>query len=434
MVVSVDSVKFYDIRVVESENLILRIENGKMENSGYSFSRGKGFRVLKNGFWGVFEGDVDDREGLLRAEKNALFTSDSEVMPVSSSGKYVMKVKERAVDIPIDEKTDMLRDLEKTISDVAVSTKITYIENIRRFSYRDSYGNETFYEVPRIGVSVVAVGKGKTLQFYSKRLLKVGGFEKLEEAFDIAEEVREVISKLVDAPPPPSGDMNVVLDPSLAGVFVHEAFGHAVEADHVLQGSTILSGKLGQKVADSSVTICDNPLIEEFGFYPFDDEGTEAEETVIVDSGVLKSYLHTRETAAKLGGRPGNARADGVNFPIVRMSNTYIKPPDSGFTFEELLEECRNGMYLVGSRGGETNPATGYFHFNAQYGYIVKNGEILEMVRDVSLSGNTLEILTNVKLSMDLSFDPGFCGKASQMVPVADGSPHLLCKAIVGGE
>ncbi len=422
--------EFYDIRTIETESLSIQIENGKVEKLKFDKSRSKGFRVLKNGFWGFFEGDVSDSEGLKLAEENAVFKGDAEVLEVSNSGKYKMKVKENPFDIPIDQKIQFLKDVEKVLKGF-LNTKVNYFENLRRFRYVDSCGSEVEYEVIRVGISVLAVAKGKTLQFYSKRLYKVGGFEKLKDSFELAERVREVLSKLVNASPPPSGEMNVVMDSTLAGVFIHEAFGHAVEADHILQGASVLSGRIGEVVASEDVTICDNPLIEEFGFYPFDDEGVKAHETIIVEDGVLKSYLHNRETAKKLNGIPGNARAEGVDIPIVRMSNTYLKPGD--YTFEELLEECKNGVYLIGSRGGETNPATGYFHFNAQYGYLIKNGEISEMVRDVSLSGNTLEILKNVKISRDLSFDPGFCGKAYQYVPVADGAPNVLCKAVVGG-
>jgi TldD protein len=225
--------------------------------------------------------------------------------------------------------------------------------------------------------------------------------------------------------------MNVLMDSKLAGVFIHEAFGHAAEADHVLQGSSILSGKIGETIAGKNVTIVDDPTIEEFGFFPFDDEGVKAERKILVENGILKSYLHSRETAKKLKGKPGNARSEGIDFPIVRMSNTFLMPGD--YRFDELLELCRNGVYLIGSKGGETNPATGYFHFSAQYGYIIRNGEISEMIRDVGLMGY-LEILNNIKIGRNLNFDPGFCGKASQTVPVADGSPEILCRAKVGGE
>ena len=422
--------EFYDIRSVESKTLSIQIENGKVEKLKFDSSKSKGFRVLKNGFWGYFEGDVSNEEGLRLAEKNAVFSGSSEVLEICSRGKYVMKVKQNPFDIPIDQKIQFLKEVEKVIRSF-VNTRVSYFENVRKFSYVDSCGSEVSYEVIRIGISIFAVARDKTLQFYSKRLYSVGGFEKLKKAFEVAEDVRRILSELVNASTPPSGEMNVVMDTTLAGVFIHEAFGHATEADHVLQGASVLTNRIGERVAGENVTICDNPLIEEFGFYPFDDEGVKAHETVIVENGILKSYLHNRETAKRLNGTPGNARAEGVDVPIVRMSNIYLKPGD--YSFEELIEECKNGVYLIGSRGGETNPATGYFHFNAQYGYIVRNGEISEMIRDVSLSGNTLKILKNVKLSKDLSFDPGFCGKASQYVPVADGAPYVLCRAVVGG-
>ncbi len=423
--------KFYDIREVESSSLSIQLENGRIEKPKYDHSVSKGFRVLRNGFWGIFEGNVSDEEGLRLAEKNAIFESDSDVVEVKSEGRFEMRVKEKPEDVPIEDKVELLRDLERVIKDVCVSTKVVYIENIRIFRYRDSCGSEVSYSAYRTGISITGVGRGETLQFFSRRLMKAGGFEVLGDAITKAEEIREVLPSLVNARSPPSGEMNVVMDPNLAGVFVHEAFGHAVEADHVLQGATVLEGKIGEVVADEKVSIIDDPTIPEFGFFPYDDEGVEAEKKAIVENGVLKSFLHSRETAKKLGGRAGNARSQGVDVPIVRMSNTYMAPSD--YTFEELVEECKNGVYLIGSRGGETNPATGYFHFNAQYGYLIEKGEVSEMVRDVSLSGNTLEILRNVKIGNDLDFDPGFCGKAGQLVPVSDGSPHVLCRATVGG-
>jgi len=279
---------------------------------------------------------------------------------------------------------------------------------------------------------VQAVAKDKTLQLYSKRILKPAGYEALgDNVFEMAEEVKNVLRGLIKAESPPSGKMNVVVDPSLGGVFIHEAFGHAAVADHVLQGSSVVADKIGKKVANDCVNVYDDPTLKEFGFYPFDDEGVKAERKVIIENGVLKSFLHSRETATLLNGKPGNARAQGLDFPIVRMSNTFIAEGD--VSFEELLEEAKNGVYLVGSRGGETNPATGYFQFNAQFGYIIRNGELAEMIRDVSLSGNTLEILRDIKLGKGLEFDPGFCSKNGQLVPIADGAPPALIRALVGG-
>ncbi|MEM4540114.1 MAG: TldD/PmbA family protein [Archaeoglobaceae archaeon] len=419
---------FFDIREVEVESLTLLMENGVIERPKITQFHSKSFRVLKNGFWGVFEGLISDSEGIRMAEKNAIIKGDVEILDVESKGEYEFKMKIDPRDISIEEKLNLLKELNKSI--LTETKRIGYIESFKRFEYRDSCGNEVRYTVPRIGVSIVAIGKDESLQFISKRLMKSGGWEKLERVFELTEEINEVLPKLLKAKTPPSGEMNVLMNPELAGVFIHEAFGHAVEADHVLEGASVLSGRIGEKIAGENVTIVDDPTIEEFGFFPFDDEGVRARKKVLVENGILKSYLHNKETAKKLGGDPGNARSEGVAFPIVRMSNTYLKAGD--LEFEELLELCKNGVYLVGSRGGETNPATGYFQFSAQYGYIVKNGEISEMIRDISLMG-TIEILKNVELGKEIEFDPGFCGKAFQTVPVADGAPPVLCRTKVGG-
>ncbi len=430
--------EFYDIREIENVSLTLILEDGRVERPRIHMDRSKAFRVLKNGFWGYFSGNVDDSEGLKFAAENCVFQGDAEVYADDSepaSREFVLREKIKLRDVHVEEKVELLRDIERDMrAEFVVNSRIAYVEMIRKFRYRNSNGIEIYYEVPRSGIVAQAVGKGKTLQFYSKRYMRAGGFEVAREAVEdvqIGNHILEVLKELVNAPSPPSGKMSVLMDSSLGGVFIHEAFGHGVEADHILQGASIVAGKIGEKVGAESVNVYDDPSIQEFGFFPFDDEGILANRKTIIEEGVLKSYLHSRETAAKLNGKPGNARAQGVDVPIVRMSNTFI---DEGeFSMEELLEEMKEGVYLIGSRGGETNPATGYFHFNAQYGFIVRGGEIKEMVRDVSISGNTLEILHSMKVGKGLEFNPGFCGKAGQLVPVSDGAPPTLVRALVGG-
>lgn len=425
--------KYYEIREVKNYSFQINLENGKIEKPRLLRDEGKAFRVLKNGRWGYFAGDFADDEGIEMAERYAVDIGDSEVDETAFSGKFIFEPLKDFNDFSVEEKISLIKEIESLMkADGIVSTRIVYLENVREVSIRNSSGGEVFYRVPRCGVVMQAFAKGKTLQFYSKRTLSVGGFEIAERGLDMAEEVAEIALKLSNAQSPPSGKMNVIMDPSLTGVFIHEAFGHAVEGDHVLQNTTVLKGKIGEKVADESVNVYDDPTLKEFGFFPFDDEGYKAERKTIIENGVLKEFLNSRETAKKLGGRGGNARADGLEPPIVRMSNTYI---DAGnYSFDELLESARDGIILYGSRGGETDPATGYFHFNAQYGFIVRDGEIKEMVRDVSLSGHTLEILRDIKLGRELSFDAGFCGKAGQLVPVSDGGPYALVRAFVGGE
>ncbi|MBO8182507.1 MAG: TldD/PmbA family protein [Archaeoglobus sp.] len=423
---------FYDIRYLKTRSLTLNLENGSIEKPKHENFAGKSFRVLKNGSWGFFNGLVDDKTGLELAERNTL-EGEVEIDESSYSGHYEMKQKINVDSIDIEEKVKLLKEIEKELkADYIVSVRISYLENIREFHYKNSFGDEVSYVVPRTGIAIQVVGKDTTLQFLSKRLFRAGGYEVVSgnEPFEMASDLVSKLKELLRALSPPSGRMPVLMDPSLGGVFIHEAFGHAVEADHLLRGASILR-ETGIKVGPEELYVYDDPLIEEFGFFPFDDEGVKARRKAVIEAGIFKEFLHSRETAKKMKGMPGNSRSQGVAEPLIRMSNTYIEEGD--YSLDELLESVGNGVYLVGTRGGETNPATGYFQFSAQYGYLIINGEIGKMIRDVSLSGHTLEILKKIKVGKGLRFDPGFCGKAGQLVPVADGAPYTVVEAFVGG-
>ena len=423
---------FYDIRFLKTKSLSLSLENGLIEKPKHETFAAKSFRVLKNGSWGLYNGLVDDKTGLELAEKNTL-KGEVEIDESSYSGHYELKQKINVDTIDIEEKVGLLKEIEKELkADYIVSTRLSYIENIREFHYRNSSGDEVSYIVPRTGIAIQAVGKDETLQFLSKRLFRAGGYEVVsdDEPFDLAAEIAAKLKDLLHAFSPPSGKMPVLMDPSLGGVFIHEAFGHAVEADHLLRGASILK-ETGIRVGPEELYVYDDPLKEEFGFFPFDDEGVKARKKAVIEEGIFKEFLHSRETAKKLGGKPGNSRSQGVAEPLIRMSNTYID--EGSYSFDELLENVGNGVYLIGTRGGETNPATGHFQFSAQYGYLIIKGEIGKMIRDVSLSGHTLEILKNIKIGKGVRFDPGFCGKAGQLVPVADGAPPTVVEAFVGG-
>jgi len=432
------------VREIKTTSFSITLDNGHVEKPKFESFYGRGFRVLKNGSWGYFSGIIGAKDaekdmkkditmGIERAERNIVKKGSVKIDTSSESGKHIFKPKVNPKDVSVDEKVKFLRDLEKEVKDShIVSTRLTYIEVMRVFRYVNSNGSEIYYEVPRTGIMVQAVAKDEFLQFLSKSIFKPGGFEVLsgDRPYNIAEEVKNKLKELLRAHPPPSGKMPVLMDSSLGGVFIHEAFGHAVEADHLTKGASVLK-ETGIRVGPEDLYVYDDPLLEEFGFFPFDDEGIRARKKTIIEAGIFKEFLHSRETACKLGGEPGNSRCQGVSEPIIRMSNTYIA--EGSYSFEELLEEVRNGVYLVGTRGGETNPATGYFQFSAQYGYLVINGEVKEMIRDVSLSGHTLEILKNIKVGKGLSFDPGFCEKLGQLVPVADGAPPTVVEAFVGG-
>ena len=230
--------------------------------------------------------------------------------------------------------------------------------------------------------------------------------------------------------------MPLIADPDLTGVYIHEALGHPCEADLVASGDSCLAGKLGEKIGNDIVTVSDDPTIRGgYGAYPIDDEGVDVREKKLIVNGVLKEYLNHRQTAAEFGLEPnGGARAqDGLHHPLVRMSNTVIHG-GSYDTLEDLAEDIQYGVYACGSRGGQVDTGRGSFQFAAQEAWLIENGKITTPLKDVSVSGMTLEILKNVNgLTKEANLaGPGFCGKG-QTVPVGDGGPIMrISDALVG--
>ncbi|MHA1561542.1 MAG: TldD/PmbA family protein, partial [Promethearchaeota archaeon] len=232
------------------------------------------------------------------------------------------------------------------------------------------------------------------------------------------------------------GKFDIIMDPSLSGTFVHEAFGHAAEADGVIAGESILADKMNKKIGEDIVTIIDDGSIEDqFGFTPFDDEGIKGQKNVIVKDGILVGFMHNLETASKMGVKPtGNARAMNISSsPLVRMTNMYLKPGNS--TLDEMIQEIKNGLLCVGWTYGYCE-ITGQFMFKMAKAYMIENGEKTHIIRDAAISGLTLSVLKRITmLSKDYEMDPGHCGKEGQSVSVGSGGPHTMIKdMVIGGQ
>lgn len=241
---------------------------------------------------------------------------------------------------------------------------------------------------------------------------------------------------MLDAKPCPAGKMKVLLAGEAGGTIVHEACGHGLEADIVDKDYSVYRGKIGECVADSSVTMIDDPTIPcLYGSYRFDDEGTPAQRTILIENGILKKYL-TDVLSSKISGDPltGNGRRQSYrNIPVPRMSNTFLLPGSSDF--ETMLSQTDNGLLVRKMGGGEVNPTTGDFVFFVSEAYIIKNGKIGYPVKGAILTGNGPSALKNIiSLGSDLIMDPGICGKSGQGVPVTDGQPSMLINGLtVGG-
>lgn len=292
---------------------------------------------------------------------------------------------------------------------------------------------------PLTRLNITIIAKDDKRQTKSSKSYGIsGGYELLDE-IDIKKEVENLaISaiKKLSAKPCPSGEMPVIIGPGFGAVIFHEACGHSMEATTVSYNTSILSGKLNEKIASSKVSIIDDGTLKsKWGTTVYDDEGNKTRKNVLIKNGVLKGYLIDYLNNRKMNMEiTGSGRRESYKYaPTSRMNNTYlVKGHDK---IEDMIKSVKYGIYAVNMGGGSVDPVTGDFNFAVNEAYLIENGKITDMVLGGSLIGNTLDILNNVSMvSDDLSFDTGFCGSVSGNVPVTIGEPTILVsKILVGG-
>ena len=440
---TIPQVDYMDVRAGMSNNTSILMKDGDVDEINTGISLGARIRVLKNGAWGFAY--TTDLSKLNEITDTAIQLSNSLTGDVELSESEVIKDKVKVdvkipfKDISIEEKKEIMKDANDAASIEKVnSTTVSYSDGEINEIFMNSEGSEIQTVTSKIRMALNASATdGEIIQFGHGSIGGVKGFELIRET-DIegfGREIGEKAVRLLEAEAAPSGKYPVIADSQLTGVLIHEALGHAVEGDLILQNDSILKDKMGEMIASDIVNIFDDASLKDgFGYYPYDVEGVKTKPNQLVKDGKLVSLLNSRETASKFGMKSsGNARSIISDQPIVRMSNTYLQPGDS--SFEELFEDVDDGIYLKGSRGGQVDTGKGIFQFNAAEGYLIKNGEITTPLRDVSLSGNILETLKNIDaIGNDFELSVGFCGKDGQTAPVGDGGPHTrILNALVGG-
>ena len=241
---------------------------------------------------------------------------------------------------------------------------------------------------------------------------------------------------LVDAAPAPSGRMPVVVGSDFGGVLFHEACGHGLEGDAILRRASPFAGRLGQRVASPLVTAVDDATIGgAWGSLRIDDEGVPARRTVLIDEGVLVSYLHDRLSARRAGAPPtGNGRRESyMHVPMPRMTNTFIAAGEG--TVADIIGGTRRGFYAKKLGSGQVNPVTGEFAFAVAEGYLIEGGRVTSPVRGAMLIGCGPDVLMQIDaVAGDLTLTPGTCTKDGQALPIGLGQPHLrIASLTVGG-
>lgn len=445
---------FAEIFAEDSYSSVLSVVDSRPQSATVGRQYGAGIRL----HFGTEEiyvttNDLSER-GLLRAARTAAASRPSgerKISPVpfeemdhepSTTYDSFHAYGSQPWEIDRDRKFKFLLGLDQTArrhSSLVTQTEPRLIEKVQRVLIANSKGRfvedlrrnfRTFMEV-----YVEEHGQKETFHKNDWSTRNPLFYEGLDgEGF--ARQTTDTALTLLRADYAPAGEFPVVIDSGFGGVIFHEACGHGLETTSVAQNASVFCGKLDQKVAESCVTAIDDGTIEGgWGSLNVDDEGNTPQKTVLIENGILKSYMVDQLGAQKTGfATTGSGRRQNYKFaPTSRMRNTFIAPGRS--TLEEMIADVDYGIYAKDMGGGSVSPGTGDFNFAIQEAYIIRNGKIAEPVKGASLIGRGIEALGRItKVGNELKLAAGMCGSVSGSIPAAVGQPALLVsKILVGG-
>lgn len=444
------SADYCEVRIEQSEETTIVFRGKDIDRVASTTALGGNVRALKNGGWGfVSFNRLDDlprkvEEACAQARLlGERLKKDIKLYPVTPVVDDVPGAFKRpAFAVPLREKVEILEQYNRIIlaSPEITSSSVLYMDKHSHHWFANSEGTFIHQEKMDLSGTLAAVAsKGSlttqdrvTFGSNSDYNVVLGLEDKVKEAARIARE-------MLYAPVVKAGEYTVILDPSMAGLFVHEAFGHLSEADSLDEDERMKELlKVGTRYGTDELDIFDSGIEgPNRGECKYDDEGVPMQRTYLIKGGVIVGHLHSRESAWKMGEKPtGNARALNYRFPpIVRMRTTCIGP--GKHTLDDMLKGVSLGIYVQGGYGGQTNGEM--FTFAASRAYMIRNGAIAELVRDVNLTGNVFTTLKNIDMiGNDMTYvnSAGGCGKGWQSpLPVAQGSPHIrIQKVVIGGE
>ncbi len=438
---------FADIYIERTQPTYIHLEDDKIEKVVSGIDHGAGIRVIFN-------------SKTVYAYTNEL--SDNSLLELADTVSAAVKGKHNGADIDLRKKNPTIDfKIIKRPDEVDTDKKVQLVKKANEVArkadnrikqvlvvYRDTLQNVTIgntegyiTEDERIYttamIQVIAID-GKIIQTGQEPIGGLIGFELFDEnpIENTAETAAKRAVMMLKARPAPGGRMPVVLSADAGGTMIHEAIGHGLEADLAMQGLSVYSKKIGEKVASPFITVIDDATMpNKRGSFRFDDEGVEAQKTVLVENGILKGYMYDRLWSMKEGVRStGNGRRESYKYrPIPRMTNTLIAPGKS--VPEDIIKSTSSGLFVKKMGGGQVNTVNGDFVFEVSEGYLLENGKIGEPVRGATLTGNGPEVLKDIDIvGNDLGFSIGTCGKDGQGVPVADAQPTLRIKSLtVGG-
>ncbi len=441
--------EYTEIRIEEREASSVSFRGEDLENASAVVDTGGIVRCLvKGGGWGIttfnnlndLPAKVNQAYQLGKVAKSEEAIELAPVDPVEDSIRVELKNDFRNVSLS-DKKelTEGYNNLMLDQHEKIVDTGVGYDDTFSRITYATSEGTYIEEDRPMVTLRIRATARdGDNVQLGCESVSRQDGFDLVQNKEELVRIVGRRAVEMLDAKPVKGGQYPVVLNPPLAGIFIHEAFGHLSEADFVYENPQaqevmVLGRRFGKDILN---VYDDGGLLGERGSHKYDDEGTPTKRNYLIKDGILVGRLHSRETAAKMGeGLTGNARATGYRYqPIVRMTNTAIGQGET--SFEDMIKDIELGVYACNAFGGQTSLEN--FSFSSAYAYMIRDGKIAEMVKDVILAGNlftTLESIDAIGNDFQWYKGGGMCGKGQGGLPVAMGSPHIRIQdVVIGGE
>lgn len=440
-----DRVDYLEIRLEQSESTAISFRGDRLDAVNRNFSLAGGVRACHQGGWSfvTFNGleELADRLEEAISQAKLIGSETTELADIKPIQDYVAEQLLRDPrGVSLEEKRQMVENYNQLLLDFDPRIQTT------SSSYRDRFGITYFVNSTgtciaqeRLDVSggfgAIAKGEGGLVRQGYESVHSRSDYDAFTGIENRVQSAAERAIRQLEAKSVKGGQYTVVLDPYLAGVFIHEAFGHLSEADFVYENPQMQEVlQLGKPLGISQLNVVDDATIPNLpGSMKYDDEGVEGQRKYLIKDGILTQRLHNRETAGKMHEAPtGNARALSATYPpIVRMTNTAIEAGDC--SFEDMIANIDEGVYAVRMLGGQTNGEM--FTFAAAEGYMIRNGKIAEPVSDVTLSGNVFQTLKDIEaIGSDSVYLNGGCGKGGQSpLPVSVGGPHISIQNVVVG-
>ncbi len=442
---------FGDVRTEDRSSFGVRMSNGQIEMVNQNRRAGWGLRAFVEGAWGYASGTsfrtADLTAGAKRATAIARANAAAGVPKSSLRGTpsgtktYRTALRIDPADIAGEEKVALARDADRAMEGESISsTSGGFTESSTAFELANTAGARVSWREVRMRLFAQAIAQEGDRQEMAFEVRDASAGWEFMKSLDPAAFGREMADEArarLKAIKPPGGLQTVILDPDAAGLLAHEVMGHASEGDEIVKQRSFLSKVVGKRVGSALVTMYDDGTFPgAHGMIPVDSEGSPARKTCIIDRGVYQGYMQSLETAGALKTKPtGNGRAQDFGRRVwVRMTNTYFAPGKD--TKDAMIADTKDGVLTKGWISGMEDIVGGGFQAVTQSGWVVKDGELRERVRGMTLTGQALSILKSVdRVSKDLILGGGMCGKgeADDFVPVGAGGPFMRAKVVVGG-